>query len=856
MLHHLKRWRWLLAPIVILAIGATALAQPPSNAVGVYYIGPNDAIADAIRAAAPHIVQVDRPSLANVLVLNNTPLDATGLSNDTQRYFTAQIQKGSMGLVLFSGGQYPREVSDLGVLLGVSTFGMAKSRAPTVVKAGDDPDPLKDAIAWNSAPVIMARTVISNPNLLDPIVVTHEDAPLLQRMRGHQTTQVFLVGMWLGDTSNEQWKTWPYLRYLVYRLVAEAGGDPRPLSFASYPGDPLPQGRTRQALLFGGGAMLILAWGSYFFARRYVFLHPQASHQVRRPHRTTPQRTLWDQAGFHRPLAGFLALMISVLFLFPYLGYRLEFLPVWLLPWGQPLTFWAQVGRWAIVLSTLIDFGVGYATVYYFVQLWGRRPKEAFHYLQFYIWWQLLSGMLTLGITAIFSALVFPSTSLAHLTYLILLQALFQFPGFLSVFILFFRAIQRQYEAQILTLLWLIGTVIFQSTFALLLRRWGANTYGIGEALGGLLGLGLGTYASAWLIFIAGLALYNHHRYTLRGLLLPDFTTALSRQVLRFGASLVLGDLAPPLGMLIIATQLPGWIATDGSVYSLADVLPWLTLGYTILARGLYDSLYPALIEARSREYKTLLRYYVSQGLHYGAWFSLYLLAVLSALGPRFFNFIDRGVLPQPVLWQQAIFIWAAFRWVSWSADRVLIAAGHPLLRSLLNLLEQGLSVGGILYFTPRIGAWGIIPALWGSLLLKNLLAWGVIRREIVTPRFLILQSGLVPAGASLLIYNLLTFLPLNSWNDIWLSIGGVLITLPLYAFLTALLGGWEEDCITELQRAAAISGIGRPYATLIALGVRGGARLSPLHRREPVALYEMAEEEAWALTQSQRPVE
>ncbi len=839
----------------LLTLVGGAAAQTPSGAVGVYYIGPEDDIAAGIRAAAPNVVLVDRPSLAGVLVLNNTLLNTTDLPQETQRYFTAQIQKGSMGLVLFSGPNFPRAVSDLGDLLGVSTFGMARETRPTILRGGEAPDSLRDAIAWNSAPVIGARTVISNPNLLDPVVVTAQGAPVLQRLRGHQTAQVFLVGMWLDDPSNAQWRTWPYMRYLIYRLIAEAGGVSRPHSFASYPGDPVPQGHGRQALLIGGGALLILAWGVFFFARRYVFLHPQAADQIQIPRRTTRPPSLWEHVGFHRPLAGFFILATGVLFLFPYLAYRVELLPRWLLPWGQTLTFWDQVTRWAALLNVLLDAGIGYATVYFFVPLRGSQPRAAFRYLQFYVWWQLLSGMVFLGIIALLAAVLLPNTPLAHVTYPILLHALFQFPGFLGVFALFFRAIQRQDDAQTLTLFGGIGGVIFQVVAVLLLRRWGA-TQPIGEPLGGLIGLGLGSYLAALLTFLIGATIYRWRGYTLRAMFLPNFDSALARRVLGFGLLLVLGDGFAPLGLLILATKVPGWITTDGSVYTLADILPWLTLGFLVLARGLYDGLFPALVEARSREYKTLLRYYVSQGLHYGAWFSFFLLAGLGAIMPQFFALVDRGLVPQAALWQQAILLWAAFQWLSWSAERVLIAAGHPLLRTMLNLLEQAIGIGSTLYFVPTIGMWSLVPALGGALLIKALLAWAFIKREVVSPRFLPFQSVIVPAVSAAILYQLLRLLPWDTWPGVWLSVPAMSLALLLHAFLTSFLGGWEEDGITELRRAASISGLGKPLAWLILLGVRSGSWLSPLHRREPVALREMAEEEAWALTQRQHPPE
>jgi hypothetical protein len=76
-----------------------------------------------------------------------------------------------------------------------------------------------------------------------------------------------------------------------------------------------------------------------------------------------------------------------------------------------------------------------------------------------------------------------------------------------------------------------------------------------------------------------------------------------------------------------------------------------------------------------------------------------------------------------------------------------------------------------------------------------------------------------------------------------------LLPTFSLYGFLTALLGGWDEGGIQELGEAVQISGIGAPLGWVLLIGVRAGARLSPLHNAFPMRLRTLAVEEAEALT-------
>ncbi len=139
--------------IALLTGGRQVSAQAAKETVGVYYIGPEDAIAEAIDLAWPYLVRVDQPDLAQVIVINNAPL------RETLQAFSGEIQQERMGLVLFCGPLFPQDVNDLRLLLGFSTFGMAQvATAAPVAQAGGD-DPLERAITWSSSPEIRASRV-------------------------------------------------------------------------------------------------------------------------------------------------------------------------------------------------------------------------------------------------------------------------------------------------------------------------------------------------------------------------------------------------------------------------------------------------------------------------------------------------------------------------------------------------------------------------------------------------------------------------------------------------------------------------------------------------------------------------
>ena len=709
-------------------------------------MGREDAVAEAINLATPYIVRVDQPELAQVLVINNfLPRE-----EETLRLFGSQVQQGDVGLVVFCGSQYTQTVGDLSVLLGVSAFGMSRTDRPRAVQVGSEADPLQRAVAWNSAPQIRARTVISNPNLLLPIIATSSQEPVLQRIRGREEAQVFIVGGWFNTASNAEWQNWPYFRYLVYRLIVEAANAPRVLSFANYPLSPVPQGRLRLGITGGGiGLVLLVAWGLYG-AKRYVFLHPGTVDEVRAVSTSRLSQSDWERAGFHRPLAGFFTLATPYLLLFVLLIiYRFDMLPRTLVPWGQTLRFWEITARWFDVVWLLFDFGTGVATVYYFARLRTRYLREAFRFFRFYVWWQLLSGVVQMVVITVFAAVILPGTTLAHLSFYFIAHALIQFPGFFQVFRLFFRAMQRLDYEQYLTFIATMGPIVLQSAAILLLRQWGTDHPVIGEVLGSVLGLGLGLYLTEALVFIVGWLLYKRLGYSLRALWLPVFDRRVVRRVLSFGGQLTFGAVLVPFAVLVQSALLPQMIPNYGEVQSDWTLARCFVAIFDLLAIGLYNGLMPAMVEAHTHGYKTLLRYYIGQGVHYGMWISVFLLAVLSAIGYR----VVPGLFGTPhasaVQWLIPLLGWGALQWPMWLANQALVATGHPAATSWLTLVEQGLRLGLMVVLVPGQQMMGLLLALVIALLVRVIVAWFIVQRYVGHLRIYIWQTLVAPAGAA-----------------------------------------------------------------------------------------------------------
>lgn len=829
-------------------------AQISPSAIGVYYIGPEDQIAVSINESRPYLVRVDQPELAQVLVINNVPL-----TEETMSYFGQRVQEEAIGLVLFCGPLFPERSEALRPLLGMSSFGLGTMRGRTDVRISEEADPLQNALAWGSAPEVQARTAISNPNLLKPIIVSESDTNVLSRLRGRDTSQVLIVGPWLESTANRAWTQWPYFRYMIYRLIADADNVTRPLSFADYPLSPVPRPEVRWTIAGIGGALMVGVAGLFYAARRRLFLNPPpAPGAIRAEGDTT---SLWRRVGFHRPLAGLLTLFPMGLALFlPVAAFNLQTVPNTLLPNEQTLTNWQQVGEWMSIVALCFDAGVSIAVVYNFSIHRIHYPEQSLRFFQFYVWWQLLSGVVLAGLMVLGVATVFHRTSIAHLTYHILVWTMLQVPGFFGVFGFFFRAIQRFDQEQSLRLIEMVGVVACQIGCVSLLRAWGASQPAIGPALGGAMGLGIGLYAARILTFALGVWLYQRTSNPLSAIMRPAYRGDVTSRTLSFGVRRTLGSLALALSSLFTIRWLAGQLTEQNVTYTHWMALFTALSAYDLLLWGLGQSLVPTMAQASALKYRTLLRYYVSQAMRYGVGLSLFLMSVLSAIGSAIW--LELLALPPAAgEWLLLVLGLGAARWLAWVPHRALEAGGHPGWSSLVMLIAHALRVVGTLTLTPIWGLRTVFIANAVGLGIEIVLAWLLMQRLVVRVKINLWQTWIAPLGSAFLLYQGLA--PLIGevvGTSLWTNVAGytvmMIVALPIFAALTALLGGWDRGSLRDLDRAVHLCRLSYPVSWLMLQSIRLGARLSPLHGRFPVSIYALAEEEAEALTHARTSVD
>jgi len=218
---------------------------------------------------------------------------------------------------------------------------------------------------------------------------------------------------------------------------------------------------------------------------------------------------------------------------------------------------------------------------------------------------------------------------------------------------------------------------------------------------------------------------------------------------------------------------------------------------------------------------------------------------ILGASGPEFVRAATYAV---------PLILWGVIQFGSWMADEVQKGANRPYLRSVMTTLEQVIRIVLALVLVVRWQISGLIAAYFVGLLTKVLLSYAIDHRLCFPHRYYAWQSLAAPALAGAAHFAVLRWVTGLIWRgdqvtSIIILLVGLLPSLPLFAFLFGLAGGWDDDTLAEVRQSVNLTSFARPLAWLFWAATALGARISPLHGRFPITIRAAAVEEAAALT-------
>lgn len=819
-----------------------------SDQINVYYAGDKNNIKPSIFLLSPDIFTlVDDPKQADVIFLNGIIPDPLILS--------ALIKSGT-GLVLILGPDI--EQKNIETLLGIPLSLTMKDDAVSLTGLDGVIDPIEKDILWNGAPQIRSRFEILTPiSSVQPLVTTYGTGEWV--LWSANNGKDFIFNAFLNTKDNTQFQDWAYFNYLLYYLGIRAHGQV-PLSFANYPGSPVPHTSDRNILLVIMGFLVILTFVAFFFVRAYSLKHPEELDKIvsdRSHFENREEKSRWESVGFHRPLGGFLvALSIGLILFIPLIIYQNLILPTYILPSAQALGIWGRVTQFFNLTWYFFDMGTSVAFIKYLSEYRVHDPKKGIQYGQLFIWWQALSGAIQVALVISLATTVGPRSVYALYMWSVIIHSIIQLPGFYQVMRHALTGFQRLDYSRFLDIgLNVIFPMLVQPIFVTIMFAWGKAHPIFGGAMGGLLGMGIAAYAGELLTFLVGLWFYKRVGYNARILFLAHFDWEIVKNSFKFGVFEMLGSAAWSAGQ---AAEI--WI-TQARLINYAEIWGnWVLAQNFIFAfnvtQTLNDGVMPAISEAISNGKKILSQYYSVMTYKYNGLVSAFLGAVLLAVAPRFIIGASGIEFKRAAVYVIPLIIWGAIQFPSWVGDNVQLGSNKPYLKSMLVFAEQVIRVVFAWILLKQFQVTALIIAYFIGLLAKGITAYFVNNKFCYPQRFYFWQSLGAPILSGAVHYFILNLITGFIWKgdqitSIVIFLVGILPSFPIYMFFYGLFGGWDTGTLSELRDSINLTGGVRwitnwGFYQPTALG----ARLSPINNRFPITIRESAIEEARLLTE------
>lgn len=771
----------------------------------------------------------------------------------------------------------------------------------------DKNHPIAQNIDWNSAPALKINRV----SLIDPlylnqsaqsiinmypsnVYLNHEDyaLPLLfKQNKGLGSITVFTGWLDRNDqnstqNANRPYYVWPYFNYLFYSASLDAMGETdQILDFEDWAYSPVPHLKD-QIWIFAFVLILgTITIVSFIYIKRKIknpvqtdlvptehtlncpkeeiLLEekPKLANQIELESRESLKNP-WELIGNHRQLSGFLTyFFIGLIVILPQIIISSFVLPKIIgISYAQARGWYGYTARFFKILWTLLDLGTATVLVKRFSEHRIKNPEKAMHYVQIYVWWQILSGVFQVFIIAFIGSLIFPQTQIAHMSWVFISFSMVQYPGFFIVFLLTLRGLQRIDLYLILQVCWdYVFLLIGQILFCYLGRIWGEANPSIGPAIGVAIGFAIANYFRYWMTFWMGLIIFKKLGYSPKKCFRVGFSTEEIKDALTFGSKITLGTIFAPLITAIQVILISSYVANYSS-----------ELGYYDLAHSIAEmvqiiwlyalSLLGAFSESISHKKTKLTNLYLFQGFRWLNFFGFFVCSIIYSTGKYFLIGTageELGLNAAEYLGiatlVQILFIY------NWLSNNFLNAANKPLFNSMTSLIVQVIRFLMLVFLIYTKSLIFIIYAFIPGLILSDIISWIYIYKKTKFKLY-VLKSFIAPISAAILNYLVMRFLSdlifSLSLGDKVINTGilylvAMFVSITLFSFLDGFFGGFDENTLKEFKKAVLMQRIKFIKTLAIALYkcAEFGTKLSPLQKVSPISIYNEAAIEAFELT-------
>lgn len=574
---------------------------------------------------------------------------------------------------------------------------------------------------------------------------------------------------------------------------------------------------------------------------------------------TPPGRgtTLWNTIHVHRSYASFwynyvflLIAAVPALLLYSYL------LPNVILPFPDAFGFESLVVNFFGLFFSVMDMATGPACERFIAQHAEINPRKALKYLQFFIWFQMTTGLVQVSGVAIFCFTSVIHSNLGYAMWFFLTYSLTQYPGMLASFNATLRGYQRYDRSNIVDL---IQGALFENVTQIvfiLLGRWvGSMNPALGELYGATIGFIIGRYLDDFVaMMVSGWFLgkiLKPYGIRLRETVIPGFDRAIVKETLLYGAKLlgstVISALTEWITLVMMISWLPNYIFIIGLV-QLAKSIAGL-----VGTRFNFSSL---ISESYNNGKKKLAQYSITQS--WSTWWVIgfFLAMEITLIIPSVFqklggNFAYVSVII-PIYVLPRLLVTPAVM----GADACQ-AVDKPEFRTYGIIVEKVVKMVTVFLF---LSPWGA-RVLFGeeslvtlyilhdipAYLAITLVEFGLVHKYCVKVRVNVWQTFVAGSLASvplvpvnLLLVHLLNVTWIATGGSIVAALGiilggflGIFFAFPaVIFFFFALFGGLDSRSIVHFENAARLAGPSKKFVTAFCKAARKGFELSPIKDR------------------------
>ncbi len=828
-------------------------------------------------------------------VSKNIPFNSSYLASNAfkavviSNYALSTAQIGNLSSYYSAGGNIsvifgPRSTNmeplllSLGVTATLANSSIAKPYTTGInYTTGQEGHPIVRNVQWASAPSIRNHTIITGLSVPRAVLLSDTsqyDHPFLMELdpAGAGGKLILFTPWAVPGGDNYQIEIWPYFNYFVFLTTSYLfSSDPTTIpTFAKWAYSPVPHTGDTITIAIIVCTLGVIAFGLFFYQirrsrRSQIVLSEKEMTEFTKVKGDGAEKVeqtehvdltdAWEQVGTHRQISGFLfGLFAGILLGIPQIVLTGVVFPRWIMPFPQVAGWFDWIKQFFQAVWMAFDVGTSIALAKYFAQYRVKQPQKAVHYIQIFVWWQLLSGVVQIVSLSLIGSVVFPESTFAHLSWMVILHSLIQYPGFFLVFIYIFQGMQRTDLQNLGNLLYQMVIMLLCQYAFILIFRFSFKDHPFGEAFWSGIGYCVGQYVAEWGNFFIMMGFYKKLGFSVSTIFRVDFTRAEFKEALVFGGKECFGHLWVPIALMfqvsLLGTFLPNYNEEMG-LYGYANMLMQVTALVAFLTEGFLAP----ISEAHSHKKQHLLDFTLAQGIKWSNLVIFFITALLAAIGQQFIILLAGEAWLGATRFIPLMLVYSLWQPWTWLSDRALNGTGYTGRAAAIWILEQGgkmVLLAIFISFTKDIMI--ILYSHIPMLIIKTSLGWGLIRKKVGKPKLYIWNSWIAPGIAAVIIYFVLyalTFI-FTGWLILAEFIIAVFLFFYVYSFLCGFLGFFDENTIGEFKKAANM--VKKPISTLaypLYKFAEWGCRASPrLHNRYPLDLFSSAMEEAKELEQ------